>query len=63
VEFGGIGGEINAQIAEHAFDHLDAPPMRIGAPFSPVPYSPVLEKEWVVNSDQIIEQTRRLVSG
>ncbi|HJM88593.1 MAG TPA: alpha-ketoacid dehydrogenase subunit beta [Dehalococcoidia bacterium] len=63
VEFGGIGAEINAQIATEAFDYLDAPPLRLGAPFSPVPYSPVLEQEWIVNAEQIAEATRRLVNG
>ena len=43
VRFGGIGAEIAAQIAEEAFDDLDAPPQRIGAPFTPVPFSPPLE--------------------
>jgi|TARA_Y100000310_G_scaffold245344_1_gene250313 pyruvate dehydrogenase E1 component beta subunit len=63
VEFAGMGAEINAQIAAKAFDYLDAPPLRLGAPFSPVPYSPPLEKEWVVDSDQILEATRRLLEG
>ena len=63
VEFGGIGAEITAQIAAEAFDHLDAPPLRLGGPFSPVPYSPVLEQEWIVNADQIVGATRRLVHG
>ncbi len=63
VEFGGIGAEINAQIASEAFDYLDAPPIRLGAPFSPVPYSPVLEKEWLVNSDKIVDAASRLVAG
>ena len=37
VRFAGMGGEIAAQIQEHAFDYLDAPVSRVGAPFSPVP--------------------------
>ena len=61
VQFGGIGAEINAQIATQAFDYLDAPPQRLGAPFSPVPYSLVLEQEWIVNSDQIVAATLDLV--
>lgn len=63
VEFGGLGAEINAQIASDAFDYLDVPPLRLGAPFTPVPYSPVLEKEWVVNKDKILDATRRLMQG
>ena len=63
VRFGGIGAEISAQIAAEAFDHLDAPPLRLGGPFTPVPYSPVLEREWIVGSDQIVETVQRLVRG
>lgn len=32
VTFGGLGAEIAAQIQDAAFDHLDAPVLRIGAP-------------------------------
>jgi pyruvate/2-oxoglutarate/acetoin dehydrogenase E1 component len=63
VRFGGIGGEIAAQITEDAFDYLDGPPLRIGAPSSPVPYSPVLEKEWVPDSEDIIAAANTLVGG
>jgi pyruvate dehydrogenase E1 component beta subunit len=63
VRFGGIGGEIAAQITENAFDYLDGPPLRIGAPSSPVPYSPVLEKEWVPDSEDILAAANTLVGG
>ena len=53
VRFGGIGGEIAAQIQEEAFDYLDAPIARLGAPFSPVPYSPPLEKAYVPSAKTI----------
>lgn len=42
-EFGGFGGEVAALIAKKAFKHLDAPIERVGARFSPVPFSTVLE--------------------
>jgi pyruvate dehydrogenase E1 component beta subunit len=63
VRFCGIGGEIAAQITEEAFDYLDGPPIRIGAPSSPVPYSPVLEKEWVPNSEDILAAANTLVGS
>ena len=63
VRFGGIGGEIASQITESAFDYLDAPPMRIGAPSSPVPYSPVLEKAWMPDADEIYETATKLVGA
>ncbi len=59
VRFGGFGGEIAAQIQELAFDYLDAPVARVGAPFSPVPYSPVLEKSYVPNADRIVAEAKR----
>ena len=39
----GVGAEISAWIHEEAFDLLDAPVCRIGAPDTPVPFSPPLE--------------------
>jgi len=63
VRFGGIGGEIASQITEEAFDYLDGPPLRIGAPSSPVPYSPVLEKAWVPDADDIVAAANTLVGG
>ena len=53
VRFGGLGAEIAAQIQEAAFDHLDAPVGRIGAPFSPVPFSPALEQHYIPSSKSI----------
>jgi len=61
VRFGGFGGEIAAQIQEHAFDHLDAPIARIGAPFSPVPFSPALEQHYVPNAALIVETVRNVL--
>ncbi len=58
VKFGGIGGEITAQIQEEAFDYLDAPIMRIGAPFSPVPFSPALEQIYIPNADSIVAKVK-----
>ena len=54
VKFGGFGGEITAQIQEEAFDYLDAPIMRVGAPFCPVPFSPALEQIYMPNVDSIV---------
>ena len=63
VRFGGLGGEIAAQIQEHAFDDLDAPVARVGAPFSPVPFSPPLEQAYLPNADKIVAQTRALLGA
>jgi len=44
---GGIGGEISALITEHCFDYLDAPVMREGSLDTPVPFTEVLEKNFL----------------
>ncbi len=58
VRNGGIGAEIAAQIQEEAFDYLDAPVGRVGAPFAPVPFSPTLENEYVPDADDIAAAVR-----
>jgi len=61
VTFGGIGAEIAAQIQEEAFDYLDAPVLRIGAPFAPVPFSPVLERAYIPDAGRIAAGVQRLL--
>ena len=61
VRFGGIGAEIASQIQELAFDYLDAPVGRVGAPFSPVPFSPALEQEYVPNAERIAAEIKALL--
>lgn len=51
---GGVGGEIAAQVQEAAFDYLDSPILRVGAPFAPVPASPILEKVFTPDKDDVI---------
>ncbi|MEN1760542.1 alpha-ketoacid dehydrogenase subunit beta [Anoxynatronum sibiricum] len=43
VKIGGVGAEISAMVAEEAIDQLDAPIVRVGAKYTPVPFSPTLE--------------------
>jgi acetoin:2,6-dichlorophenolindophenol oxidoreductase subunit beta len=62
VRFGGLGAEVAAQIQEVAFDHLDAPVGRIGAPFSPVPFTPALEKHYLPSATSIADQVRAIVA-
>jgi acetoin:2,6-dichlorophenolindophenol oxidoreductase subunit beta len=59
VRFGGFGAEIASQIQEEAFDYLDAPIARVGAPFSPVPFSPALEAHYVPNADRIVAEAKK----
>ena len=53
VRFGGIGGEIAAGIMEQAFDWLDAPVRRLGAPEMPVPYNDRLERDYMPSAKDI----------
>jgi len=57
---GGFGGEIAATIAEEAFEDLDAPVKRIAAPDTPVPFSPVLEKAFIPQVDDVVAGLREL---
>ncbi len=54
VRFCGLGAEIAATIADECFDFLDAPVKRVGAPFTPVPFAPVLEKDYLPGKASII---------
>ena len=58
VKFAGSGAEIAAIAAEKAFDYLDAPIIRVAAPFTPVPFSPTLEAEFIPSEEKIIEAVR-----
>jgi pyruvate dehydrogenase E1 component beta subunit len=61
VEHGGVGAEIAAQVQEAAFDELDAPVMRVGAPFAPVPFSPPLEDAYVPDRTDVTAAVRTLL--
>lgn len=63
VEGAGFGAELLAQIQESAFDYLDAPIMRVGAPFAPVPASPVLEQAFVPGKERLAEAVRKVLGA
>lgn len=58
---GGIGGDIAAYIAEHLFEFLDAPVMRVGSLDTPVPFSEILEKQFLP-ATRLYEQMQKLIS-
>jgi pyruvate dehydrogenase E1 component beta subunit len=62
VAHGGFGAEIAAQVQAAAFDELDAPIERIGAPFAPVPFSPPLEDSYLPGRQALCSTIRNLVS-
>jgi acetoin:2,6-dichlorophenolindophenol oxidoreductase subunit beta len=61
VEHGGFGAEIAAQVGAVAFDSLDAPIARVGAPFAPVPLSPPLEDAYLPGADEIVAAVRGML--
>jgi len=63
VKFAGSGAEIAAVAAEKAFDRLDAPILRVAAPFSPVPFSPPLEKEFIPSEEKILQAVKTVMQG
>jgi pyruvate dehydrogenase E1 component beta subunit len=58
VEHGGVGAEIAAQVQAAAFDYLDAPIVRVGAPFTPVPLSAPLEDAYLPGADEVVAAVR-----
>jgi len=44
---GGIGAEISAFISEHLFEYLDAPIVRVASLDTPVPFSTILEEQFL----------------
>jgi len=56
----GFGAEIAATIAEHAFEQLDAPVVRISPPDTPVPFSPSLEKAFLPQVEDVAAAIQQL---
>jgi pyruvate dehydrogenase E1 component beta subunit len=55
---GGFGAELVAQVQRAAFDYLDAPIERVGAPFAPVPAGPSLEEAFLPGRAEIAAAAR-----
>jgi pyruvate dehydrogenase E1 component beta subunit len=53
--------EISAMVAEEAFDFLDAPIKRVCAPDTPIPFSPVLEKFWMPDEENLIKAVTEIM--
>lgn len=58
----GVGAEIVATIADEGFDELDAPVLRVAAPFMPAPFASSLEKGYVVTVERVIEAVRKTLA-
>ena len=55
---GGFGAEIAAVVASRALGFLDAPIERVGGPWAPIPFGPVLTNAYVPKEADIIQAVR-----
>lgn len=62
VLFMGFGAEIAALVAEKAFEHLDAPIMRVAGRNTPIPHAPVLEAMVLPQNEDVLRALRTLVA-
>lgn len=58
----GVGAEIVATIADEGFDELDAPVLRVAAPFMPAPFASSLEKGYAVTVDRVVDAVRKTLA-
>jgi pyruvate dehydrogenase E1 component beta subunit len=58
---GGVGGEIAARIGSELFDELDAPVLRVGCPFAPIPFAPELERALLPGSRHIVRAAQQML--
>jgi pyruvate dehydrogenase E1 component beta subunit len=58
---GGFGAEIAARIGSELFDELDAPVVRVGCPFAPIPFAPELERALLPDSATLVRAAQDLL--
>jgi pyruvate dehydrogenase E1 component beta subunit len=59
--FAGIGAEIAMRVVEHAFDWLDAPPVRVAGLDVLLPYAANLEKLCLPQPDWVVDAVKKIV--
>ncbi|MDT0295776.1 pyruvate dehydrogenase complex E1 component subunit beta [Mesonia ostreae] len=59
--FGNVSTELSYQVQQQAFDYLDAPILKINTADTPAPYSPVLLKEWLPNSEDVVKAVKKVL--
>ncbi len=58
----GVGAEVVARVIEHAFDYLDAPPLRVHQEDVPLPYAANLEVLSLPGVDKIIAAVKQVMA-
>lgn len=56
--FSGFAAEVAATAQEYAFDYLDAPVLRLGAPEFPIAFSAPIQDEYLITADKISDFIR-----
>lgn len=59
--YAGVCSELIARIQTHCFDYLDAPVGRVCQKETPLPYSPVMEKESMPNTNSILKEVENVL--
>jgi len=59
--FGNISTEVTYQVQNEIFDYLDSPIEKINTADTPAPFSPVLLKEWLPNSLDVIKAVKKVI--
>ncbi|QHE83888.1 alpha-ketoacid dehydrogenase subunit beta [Hydrogenophaga sp. BPS33] len=55
----GVGAEIVATVMAEGFDELDAPVLRVAAPFMPAPFATSLEQGYAIHADAVLQAVRQ----
>ena len=58
----GVGAEVVARVIEHAFDYLDAPPLRVHQEDVPLPYAANLEVLSLPGVDKIVAAVKAVMA-
>ena len=58
----GVGAEVVARVVEHAFDYLDAPPLRVACEDVPMPYAANLEVLALPSVDKVVAAVKTVMN-
>jgi pyruvate dehydrogenase E1 component beta subunit len=61
VKRGGFAAEVVSTVVEEGLEYLDAPVVRVGAPFSPIPFARPLEQAYRVTADTIYGAVKKIL--
>lgn len=59
--FAGVSSEVTYAVQRHAFDHLDAPVVRVNSADTSLPYAPTLVEEYLPNPERVIKAVKQVM--